>query len=230
MLSSFNKKMSAPIDCPICMDCIESTTKNCVTTECGHCFHTNCLMRSVAHNGFGCPYCRAVMAEEPEEDEETVWSDVEEEEEEEMFDDDALRGFRMFFNNLNGEPHDREDEDDEQEIEQGADSDETEEDPNVPTTDFVAQKLKDQGVTFEQLVKIICEYDHSEYEDDEAAERLGSELFGKIRIIVSNYTPEQAALPAQQPAPVVAPAPAVDFAAQPKTTHVRSFYRINIHV
>ena len=60
--------MSAPIECPICMDCIESTTNNCVTTECGHCFHTNCLMKSVAHNGFGCPYCRTAMAEQPEED------------------------------------------------------------------------------------------------------------------------------------------------------------------
>ena len=85
--------MSAPIDCPICMDCIESTTKNCVTTECGHCFHTNCLMQSVAHNGFGCPYCRSTMAEVPEE-EESDWSHEEEdEEEEEMFDEDALRGF-----------------------------------------------------------------------------------------------------------------------------------------
>ena len=52
-------------DCPICMDCIVSTT-NKVVTECGHCFHTNCLMASIAHNGFGCPCCRAVMAQEPE--------------------------------------------------------------------------------------------------------------------------------------------------------------------
>jgi hypothetical protein len=49
-------------DCPICMEQIESFTKNCVTTECGHCFHTSCLMTSVAHNGFGCPYCRTAMA------------------------------------------------------------------------------------------------------------------------------------------------------------------------
>lgn len=229
MLSSFNKKMSAPIDCPICMDCIESTTKNCVTTECGHCFHTNCLMQSVAHNGFGCPYCRTAMAEEPEEEEESVWSDIEDDDEEEMFDEDALRGFRFFWNNLNGEEHDGDDNAEEQAIEEPAPTNQNQTDPNVPTTDFVAQKLKEQGVTFEQLVKIICEYDHEEYENDEAAERLGSELFGKIRIIVSNYTPEQAIR--QVPtAPVVAPLPEVDFAAQPKTGSVRSTHRFNIHV
>ena len=60
--------MSTEIECPICFECVEPT-KNCVTTECGHCFHTNCLMKNVAHNGFGCPYCRTAMAEEPEESE-----------------------------------------------------------------------------------------------------------------------------------------------------------------
>ena len=73
--------MSAQIDCPICLDCIE-TSKNCVTTECGHCFHTSCLMTSVAHNGFGCPYCRAKMAEEPEKKEYSAYSVYEVEEEE----------------------------------------------------------------------------------------------------------------------------------------------------
>ncbi len=187
--------MSAPVDCPICMDCIESTTKNCVTTECGHCFHTNCLMQSVAHNGFGCPYCRSVMAKQPEEDEETVWSD--EEEEEEMFDDDAMRGFRFFWNNLNGEGNDEDDEADEVELEEWAEraaANENQVDPSIPTTDFVAQKLKDQGVTFEQIVSIICQTDHEEYGDNEVAERVGSELFGKIRAIVASYRPE----PAQQ--------------------------------
>lgn len=229
--------MSAPIDCPICMDCIESTTKNCVTTECGHCFHTNCLMKSVAHNGFGCPYCRTAMAEQPEEDEEDSWSDEEEEEEQEMFDDDALRGFRFFFNNINGEPHDENDETEEQEFVElaGNEEEQPENDPNVPTTNFVAQKLREQGVTYEQLIKMVCHLDHEEYNDDEEAERFGDELFGKIRIIVSNYTPEQTATPVQQPSPVpptepVAPTPEVDFTAQPKTPQVRSVPRFMIHV
>jgi hypothetical protein len=152
-------------------------------------------MQSVAHNGFGCPYCRSVMAKQPEEDEETVWSD--EEEEEEMFDDDAMRGFRFFWNNLNGEGNDEDDEADEVELEEWAEraaANENQVDPSIPTTDFVAQKLKDQGVTFEQIVSIICQTDHEEYGDNEVAERVGSELFGKIRAIVASYRPE----PAQQ--------------------------------
>ena len=60
-------------ECPICMDPIEGA-KNSITTECGHAFHATCLMTSVAHNGFGCPYCRTAMAEVPEE-EETEYSD-----------------------------------------------------------------------------------------------------------------------------------------------------------
>jgi len=55
--------MSESIDCPICMDSIKTTSNNCVTTECGHRFHTKCLLQSVAHNGFGCPCCRTGMVE-----------------------------------------------------------------------------------------------------------------------------------------------------------------------
>jgi hypothetical protein len=178
------------------------------------------------------------MAEEPQEDEETVWDEEEENEEEvEMFDDNALRGFRFFWNLLNEEEHDEDDEADEQQLEEWAEMPETsqEADPNIPSTDFVAQKLRQQGVTFEQLVNVLCNYDHEEYED-ETAERLGNELFGKIRIIVSNYRPEQAVeqpVVASQPVasqPSLPAEPEVDFAAQPKTVQVRNIPRINIHV
>jgi len=204
-------------------------------------------MTSVAHNGFGCPYCRTAMAEEPEDDESTEY-ETDDGEEEEMFDDDALRGFRFFFNNLNGDEHDAEDveeEDAAEELERENDTP-AEPDVNVPTTDFVAQKLREQGVTFEQLVKMICNLDHEEYSEDDAAERFSDELFGKIRIIVSNYQPEQAA-----PAPVLiheqhhvpetvvqipqgsvlvpAVPVTVDFDAQPKTQQVRT-HRIMMHV
>jgi hypothetical protein len=177
-------------------------------------------MTSVAHNGFGCPYCRTAMAEEPEQDEQSLWSD--EDEEEEMFDDDALRGFRLFFNNIYGENHDEVDIEDEIANEASEQVEEEEEHINVPTTYFVAQRLKEQGVTFEKLVNMICILDHEEYSDDEAAERFSDELFGKIRIIVSNYTPEQAVVSVrEQPTPVARPEPEVDFAAQPKTNQLR---------
>jgi hypothetical protein len=193
-------------------------------------------MQSVAHNGFGCPYCRTKMAEEPEEDEETVYEDVDEEDEEEeededMFDEDALRGFRFFWNILNGEEHDEDDDADEQQLEEWADMaarNVSESDENIPTSDFVAQKLRQQGVSYEQLVKMIL-LQHEEYAEDEQAERLDNETFGKIRVIVSNYTPEQA-VPTPVPQPVIqsirAPVPAVDFEAQPKFINI---HRVMLH-
>jgi hypothetical protein len=53
-------------DCAICLEIIEEG-KNCVTTECGHMFHTSCLMRNVHTNGFACPYCRTAMYKNPHE-------------------------------------------------------------------------------------------------------------------------------------------------------------------
>ena len=177
--------MSSHIECPICMDDVE-VTRNCVTTECGHCFHASCLMRSVAHNGFGCPYCRTTMAEVPEEEDDDDMSEVTIEEE--MFDDYALRGFRFLFNNLNGEEHDEEDVLEEEE-------DEEEEEVAVeivkPSSAFITQKLLDQGITMEHLVKALLK-DHEEYDaEEEECLRIDDELFGKMRIIISNYTPEQ---------------------------------------
>ncbi len=186
--------MSAPIECAICMDQIDFN-KNCVKTECGHCFHTSCLMQNVAHNGFGCPYCRSVMAEEVEDEESTEYESVDEEEEEdeEMFDSHALRGFRLFFNNLNGEEHNEED------IEEEDAAEEAERQGIVvaPSTDFVAEKLREQGVTFEQVIHMICNMDHQAYHEEEAAERFESDLFDKIALIVNNYQPAQAVVQEQ---------------------------------
>lgn len=182
--------MPAQMDCPICMDCIEPN-KNCVTTECGHSFHTNCLMQNVAHNGFGCPYCRSAMAQETDEDEEdddVSYSDDEDEEEDEDYaiqENYVLRGLRFFWNNVYGDEHDEEDEEDE---------DDEEDEPNVPPADFVAKKLQEQGVTFDQLVKLLLLEDHMEYgrgPEVRAIQRLDNEIFGKIRTIVSNYTPSE---------------------------------------
>jgi hypothetical protein len=65
MSSEITNENQTIIECPICYDEID-VLKNCVTTECGHQFHCNCLMRNSATNGFSCPMCRSVMAEEPE--------------------------------------------------------------------------------------------------------------------------------------------------------------------
>ena len=71
--------MSQVSECVICFDEITCGASNTVVTECGHKFHTNCLMKSVAFNGYGCPYCRTKMAEEPDSDDDSD-EDYEEEE------------------------------------------------------------------------------------------------------------------------------------------------------
>ena len=80
--------MSSNDECPICYDWIDRG-KNCVVTECGHTFHTGCLMKNVKINGFSCPSCRGLMVKECEEEveEETIVTEEEESEEEESEED-----------------------------------------------------------------------------------------------------------------------------------------------
>ena len=170
-------------ECCICMDDICQET-NRVTTECGHIFHTSCLMKSVAHNGFGCPYCRSKMAEEVANEEDSYY---EGEDDQELYDDNALASLRMFHQRLSGEPVEEEPEQDHEE-----EDEEDEEDP-VPSPAFIARKLTQQGVTMEQLVKCLL-LNHEEYGGDEWDEELDREdrvMFGKFRILISNYRPEQ---------------------------------------
>jgi|LauGreDrversion4_1035100.scaffolds.fasta_scaffold54375_2 hypothetical protein len=172
------------MDCPICMEDIECT-KNCITTECGHCFHASCLMKSVAHNGFGCPYCRSAMADDikAEDDE---WESVE------SFEDDeyALRGLRFFMNNIEGDEHDQydmedEDIDDEEDRESSV---EVEEEEPKPSAAYLTEKLLEQGITMEQMVKAML-LRHDEYEaEEEAYDRVDGQIFGKIRSIIHNYS------------------------------------------
>lgn len=191
-MNSFN---SENVDCPICLDCI-TDIKNRVTTECGHCFHTNCLMTSVAHNGFGCPYCRTAMAEEVKEEEDSEWGSVDD-------DEYALRGFRFMFNRLAGEPDDEQDileenEDNEDNEEEG------EQDESKPSAEYITQKLTQQGVTMEQLVKAML-INHDEYENEDTFRCVEGDLFGKLRIIISNYSPEPET-PSVPPPPILSQA------------------------
>lgn len=185
------------IECPICMDVID-INKNSVTTECGHCFHSNCLMTSVAHNGFACPYCRASMAvvpnkKEVDDDDDENWTNTSEEDEE-MFLDYTLRGLRFFFNNLNGDEHEEHDIEDEDE-----DAEEEVLDEEIkPSCELIAQKLIEQGVTMEYLIKGLLSF-HPEYENDDIYRRVCGEIYGKVRVIISNYDPP----PTEQPAVVV---------------------------
>lgn len=97
------------MECPICMENILADV-NCVKTDCGHLFHTSCLMKNTAVNGYDCPCCRTQMAEMPEdsvisegdeeydsEDEESIYFDAAEEE------DFLLLGFRWFTQRIHSE-------------------------------------------------------------------------------------------------------------------------------
>lgn len=225
--------MSEQTECPICMDAID-INKNCVTTECGHKFHCSCLMQNAAHNGFGCPFCRTAMAEEPaEEDDEDNWSDVSEEDEDELYDDYVLRGLRFMTNNLEGQPHDILDvADEEWHLNDNAEpSSNTETEVPLPNAAYIATKLAAQGVTMEQLVKALL-VDHGEYEEHGMFDELDNtngEIFGKMRIIISNYSPDEPAIaPAATqsqpstplPAPVSVPSAPIRSAAEPKVSMI----------
>jgi len=223
-------KMNA--DCPICMDVLDMT-KNYVTTECGHCFHASCLMANVAHNGFDCPYCRTVMAEEPENSEDESdgesWSETTDEDENEIYDDYALRGLRFMTNNLEGVDHDILDVHDENEELR----EQEEEENDTPSAAFITEKLISQGVTMEQLVKCLM-LNHDEYADHRnqynALEQIDNDVFGKMRIIISNYRPEddQPATPVPRPAePISTPLmPPTAEAKTPTSTNVMSMQSI----
>lgn len=209
-------------------------TKNCVTTDCGHKFHCSCLMQNAVHNGFGCPFCRTAMAEEPQEDEEEDddednWTDVTEEDE--LYNDYALRGLRFMTNNLEAEPHDILDVFEENEAQTVANQ-ETQDEDILPTAAYIATKLAAQGVTMEQLVKALL-VDHSEYEETTTfwqLDNMNGEIFGKMRIIISNYRPDEPAVappaPAQAapstpaPTPVSIPSAPLRSAAEPKVSMI----------
>jgi hypothetical protein len=143
-------------------------------------------MKSVAHNGFGCPYCRSKMAEEIANDDDSY---MYEDGEEELYEDNALTTLRMFHQRLSGEEVEEEPEEENEDEEESVE----EEAAPVPTPAFIAKKLTDQGVTMEQLVKCLL-LNHEEYgaeEYDEVLDREDRVMFGKFRMIISNYTPEQ---------------------------------------
>jgi hypothetical protein len=50
-------------ECAICLDAINATI-NRTTTECGHCFHSSCLIKhSLMGTNLGCPLCRTALTD-----------------------------------------------------------------------------------------------------------------------------------------------------------------------
>ena len=119
----FDNEVVEKTECVICYEEIQEGKCNSVVTECGHKFHTNCLMKNVAFNGFGCPYCRTQMAEKRADDSddddeaEDIRADDEAEDPRDCslyrdtfygvkgnnFSDYALTSYRMLFQSANSE-------------------------------------------------------------------------------------------------------------------------------
>jgi len=172
---------STNTECPICFDDIDQL-KNCVTTECGHIFHCSCLMKNAVNNGFSCPMCRNVMAEELESETESEFESDNESDwslESATNDDDALTSFRMFHQQLNNEEVEPEPvEPVEEEVVGMA----------KPNPEFIAGKLISQGITMTDMVKTLL-LDHEEYDEEyDENEIKTNQLFGALRILISNYS------------------------------------------
>jgi hypothetical protein len=174
------------------METIEET-KNFIVTECGHRFHCNCLMQNAAHNGFGCPYCRTVMAEEPineeddDEDDYTIGDYSPE-----VLTDNELTSFRMFHQRLEGDLEEdnleednlEEDNLEEDNLEEDnlEDEEEEEEQQEDPDAQYMAQKLNEKGITYEDLVKCLLWAEHSDLGSRyENYERRSNEVYGQIK-------------------------------------------------
>jgi Ring finger domain len=133
-------------ECPICMEIID-LCKNCSTTECGHKFHSNCLIKNIAFNGFECPYCRFEMFEETDDNED------EDEDDEEYRQGDEEEGNNEEGNNEEG---DDEEGDDEEGDEDEDDDDEYDEyNGVVPSFELIQKKFIEKGITYECLIKSI---------------------------------------------------------------------------
>jgi hypothetical protein len=204
-------KMSADkvinAECPICMDAIEGLC-NRVVTECGHAFHCACLMQNASHNGFGCPYCRTAMATEPVNDDEDDDDDDGWSVDETVFHANALTSFRLFHQRNNGEELEEEEEEEDWETDDEEEAEEDEEEavqepsvtapvtapvtPSVPDSTYTSNKLRERGVTFEDLVKHILNNEHDQWGEHYGDyTRRSDEVYGQFKAVMSNYARSQ---------------------------------------
>lgn len=143
---------------------IENNDKT--TTNCGHNFHSSCLFRNIAHNGFCCPYCRNVLTEQiiNIKKEEREVEHIDYMDDNYKYNDYELRGFRWFFDRVNGN-----------EIEQfGYEKpyedvyleeyyENQEKIKNLIPIPFIKQKLIKKGMTYDDLIKYIFTTDNYDY-------------------------------------------------------------------
>jgi len=166
-------------ECPICFDDIGDN--NNITTECGHKFHASCIMKNVSRNGFNCPCCRSVMADEPVSDDDSTEYEDEDDDESTIIsanlepdNDYVMRGFRLFTNRLEDEEPDYEDLNNEERSEYYSGFI-----PIFPTYNQVIYSLKEDDVTYEQLVAYIL-FLKEGYEHNGQIQRIHNYIFEKF--------------------------------------------------
>jgi hypothetical protein len=118
--------------------------------------------------------------EDSDDDDDSAWSSYDEDEE--LYGDHSLRGARWLFQRANGEEVDEEEDT----------PDEEEENAEIivkPLVEFLTRKLVSQGITMENMVNALL-VDHEEYTEEDVHDRMNGVLFGKLRILISNYKPE----------------------------------------
>lgn len=178
-------------ECSICLDVVVLSV-NCVITECGHKFHTSCLMKNVVHNGFDCPNCRTKMAVEPDEDDDPYGDDNTDIDNSSDFDgesvytpandprpynDAIMLTFRMFMNRVEGEEISREDISLDRLLFESTNhemidttvlmniSNISNRQGFVPLVSDYIEELKHHGVTYETLTRILLTYGNFRPED-----------------------------------------------------------------
>jgi hypothetical protein len=168
-------------NCPICLDDIIGLT-NKTTTECGHHFHTKCLMQNITHNGFSCPYCRNILADCPNNNNENDSeyeedSFIDEEEENENY---KLRGLRWFNQRINNEELDQE----EDEIE---DRDESDDEEPMASLEETIQEFKKANITNNDLIEYILNDYLNEHSDNLTNNIKYKKVYTLLRKIDANY-------------------------------------------
>jgi len=175
-------------ECPICLDDID-TTKNFIITECGHKFHCSCFMRHSAIQGFNCPYCRSITAEQTVDDEEDDDEDYEDEEEQEDEDEEEDENNEMPYSSMRRMF--REAEYDAEEFEYERERRREAEEETVPSLQYMITKLTARNYTLEDFVRLLLvDYESSElvgehYNANEGKDYM--DAFGDIADIIEEY-------------------------------------------
>jgi hypothetical protein len=154
--------MSSQQECCICFDELNAKINNCVT-QCGHVFCFQCIAKSLSQSNT-CPCCRAILAEKPEEEEESVWSEDDSENEDplEQFTDYALQSNRWMFQREEGEEIDPEEAEAESENDSIEENEETwteveEDDEPVAEVEEIVSKLQQRGITMVDIIAMFLE-------------------------------------------------------------------------